>query len=184
MAQAAAIIAAAGRGSRFGGPLPKVFVPLAGRPMLEWSLRAYGACERIDDIVLVVAAELVDEAWRIVEEGGHRSVLAVVAGGEGARGFGARGAGGAAHRRPGDRLCARRCSPAGGRPPSSAPSMPPWYGAAVTAIPARTPSSVAPPTARIEATPRRCDSTTRRLTELPLPAAAGLTSAPSARAPT
>lgn len=82
MAQAAAIIAAAGRGTRFGGPLPKVFVPLAGRPMLEWSLLAYGACERIDDIVLVVAADHVDEAWRIVEEGGHRSVLTVVAGRE------------------------------------------------------------------------------------------------------
>lgn len=82
MAQAAAIIAAAGRGTRFGGRLPKVFVPLAGRPMLEWSLLAYGACARIEDIVLVVAADLVDEAWRIVEQGGHSSVLGVVPGGE------------------------------------------------------------------------------------------------------
>jgi len=82
VAQAAAIIAAAGRGTRFGGPLPKVFAPLAGRPMLEWSLLAYGSCARIDDIVLGVAADFVDEAWGIVEEGGHRSVLAVVPGGE------------------------------------------------------------------------------------------------------
>jgi len=82
LAEAAAVIAAAGRGSRFGGPSPKVFAPLGGRPLVEWSLLAYGRCDRVEDIVLVVGAEFLDDARRIVEDGGHRSVLAVVPGGD------------------------------------------------------------------------------------------------------
>jgi 2-C-methyl-D-erythritol 4-phosphate cytidylyltransferase/2-C-methyl-D-erythritol 2,4-cyclodiphosphate synthase len=79
---AAAIIVAAGRGTRFGGPLPKVFVPLAGRPMVEWSLMAYGACEAIGGIVLVAPADFVEPARRIVAEGKHAKVRDVVPGGD------------------------------------------------------------------------------------------------------
>lgn len=82
MAEAAAVIAAAGRGTRFGGPLPKVFAPLGGRPLVEWSLRAYELSERVGAIVLVVAGQFMEDARRIVEEGGHRSVVAIVPGGE------------------------------------------------------------------------------------------------------
>lgn len=82
MAEAGAVIAAGGRGSRFGAPLPKAFVPLAGRPMLSWSLDAFDACESIEAICLVVPAEWVDDARCIVADGGWGSVRAVVAGGE------------------------------------------------------------------------------------------------------
>ncbi|MGC9319758.1 MAG: IspD/TarI family cytidylyltransferase, partial [Armatimonadota bacterium] len=68
MSEAAAVIAAAGRGTRFGGPIPKVFLPLGGRPMLEWSLQAYSACEHVAAIVLVVPPELLDRAARIAED--------------------------------------------------------------------------------------------------------------------
>jgi 2-C-methyl-D-erythritol 4-phosphate cytidylyltransferase len=40
-------VAAAGSGERLGGTRPKAFVPVAGRPMIEWSLdalRAAGVC--------------------------------------------------------------------------------------------------------------------------------------------
>src|ERR1700733_9319468 len=37
---AVALIVAAGRGERLGSGRPKALVTLAGRPMLEWSLRA------------------------------------------------------------------------------------------------------------------------------------------------
>ncbi len=33
-----ALVPAAGRGERFGGDLPKQFLPIAGRPMLAWTL--------------------------------------------------------------------------------------------------------------------------------------------------
>lgn len=42
-ASTTAVIAAAGSGERLGAGGPKAFVPLAGRPMLEWSLDAFRA---------------------------------------------------------------------------------------------------------------------------------------------
>jgi len=36
--RAIALVPAAGRGERFGGDLPKQFLPIAGRPMLAWTL--------------------------------------------------------------------------------------------------------------------------------------------------
>ncbi|HVV91188.1 MAG TPA: 2-C-methyl-D-erythritol 4-phosphate cytidylyltransferase, partial [Solirubrobacterales bacterium] len=39
-----AVIAAAGSGERLGAGGPKAFVPLAGRPMIAWSLDACRAC--------------------------------------------------------------------------------------------------------------------------------------------
>ncbi len=46
------MIAAAGSGRRLGAGGPKALVPLAGRPMLEWSLRALEAAETIAAIVV------------------------------------------------------------------------------------------------------------------------------------
>ncbi len=40
---AVALVVAAGRGERLGSDGPKAFVPLAGRPMLEWSIAALRA---------------------------------------------------------------------------------------------------------------------------------------------
>ena len=82
MAEAGAVIAAGGRGSRFGAPLPKAFVHLAGRPMLCWSLDAFDRCASIDSICLVVPVQQVDDARAIVDTGEWPSVRAVIAGGE------------------------------------------------------------------------------------------------------
>ncbi|MFN8216325.1 MAG: 2-C-methyl-D-erythritol 4-phosphate cytidylyltransferase [Solirubrobacterales bacterium] len=45
-------MAAAGSGERLGAGGPKALVPLAGRPMLEWSLAAFGACPGVAAIVV------------------------------------------------------------------------------------------------------------------------------------
>jgi len=47
-----AVIAAAGSGQRLGAGGPKAFVPVAGRPMIEWSLDAFRACESVRSIVV------------------------------------------------------------------------------------------------------------------------------------
>lgn len=49
------IVAAAGRGKRFGGPENKVFAPLAGKTVLHWSVAAL--CPAADALVIVAAAE-------------------------------------------------------------------------------------------------------------------------------
>ncbi len=51
-----AVIAAAGSGKRLGAGGPKAFVPLAGRPMIAWSLDACLACEAVAGVVVAVPA--------------------------------------------------------------------------------------------------------------------------------
>ena len=47
------IVAAAGRGRRFGAPENKVFAPLAGRTVLHWSLKTLQDCPEVDALVVV-----------------------------------------------------------------------------------------------------------------------------------
>ena len=49
----AAIIVAAGRGTRAGGTLPKQWQVIAGKRVFEWTLRAFASHPRIDEIVFV-----------------------------------------------------------------------------------------------------------------------------------
>jgi 2-C-methyl-D-erythritol 4-phosphate cytidylyltransferase len=55
---AVALIVAAGRGERLGADRPKALVALAGRPLLEWSLRALSAVSTIERIVVALPADL------------------------------------------------------------------------------------------------------------------------------
>ena len=61
----ALVIPAAGSGSRFGGPIPKHYLPLAGRPVLAWTLQAF--------------AGLVDEALLAVDDTWHDQASALAA---------------------------------------------------------------------------------------------------------
>ncbi|HEU4598236.1 MAG TPA: 2-C-methyl-D-erythritol 4-phosphate cytidylyltransferase [Solirubrobacterales bacterium] len=47
-----AVIAAAGSGERLGAGGPKAFVPLAGKPMVEWSIDAFQACDSVRSLVV------------------------------------------------------------------------------------------------------------------------------------
>ena len=60
-----AIVVAAGAGVRMGAPVPKALMPLAGRPMLAWSVDALRACPAIDAIVVLAPPGLEDEAFHI-----------------------------------------------------------------------------------------------------------------------
>ncbi|HVX32199.1 MAG TPA: 2-C-methyl-D-erythritol 4-phosphate cytidylyltransferase [Solirubrobacterales bacterium] len=51
-----AVIAAAGSGERLGAGGPKAFVPLGGRPMIDWSLDACRACGSVAAVVVAVPA--------------------------------------------------------------------------------------------------------------------------------
>jgi len=56
MHRVSAIIVAAGEGQRFGAP--KQFVPLKGRPVLDWCLESFETHLRIRDIVLVLMSDV------------------------------------------------------------------------------------------------------------------------------
>ncbi len=51
---AVALIVAAGRGERLGSGRPKALVPLAGRPMVEWSVHALRAVAAVRQIVIAL----------------------------------------------------------------------------------------------------------------------------------
>ncbi|HEX2015419.1 MAG TPA: 2-C-methyl-D-erythritol 4-phosphate cytidylyltransferase [Solirubrobacteraceae bacterium] len=51
---ALALIVAAGRGERLGGAIPKAFVDLGGRPMLEWSVRTVQAVAEVGQVVVAL----------------------------------------------------------------------------------------------------------------------------------
>src|SRR3954470_15400453 len=55
MTTCTALIVAAGRGSRFGGPLPKQYALLAGRPVLRHTLEAYRSAPAINRLRVVIA---------------------------------------------------------------------------------------------------------------------------------
>lgn len=78
---AAALLVAAGRGTRLGSDGPKALVAVAGRPMLEWSLDALRAVEEIDEIVVALPDGVPAPAGTIGVRGGaerSHSVLAAL----------------------------------------------------------------------------------------------------------
>ncbi len=62
LAATSALLVAAGKGERLGSTLPKALVPLAGRPMLEWSIAALRAAGVGEIIVALPAGGLPDAA--------------------------------------------------------------------------------------------------------------------------
>ncbi len=54
MTETVALVVAAGRGQRFGGPLPKLYAELAGRPVLGHALARLTAHPRIDRVLAVI----------------------------------------------------------------------------------------------------------------------------------
>ncbi|HST65404.1 MAG TPA: IspD/TarI family cytidylyltransferase [Mycobacteriales bacterium] len=56
MSTAAAVVLAGGSGTRLGAEGNKVYLPLAGRPLLTWSLRAFAGAPSIGRLVLVTRA--------------------------------------------------------------------------------------------------------------------------------
>ncbi len=77
-----AIVVAGGEGRRMGEGIPKQFLALAGRPVLDRTLEAFSASSRVDGIVLVLPSSLPDgakESYRlrpkilsVVDGGAHR----------------------------------------------------------------------------------------------------------------
>ena len=75
-----AIIAAGGRGARFGGTRPKQLLTLAGVPILQWSVDAFLRSERVTDVVVALPPDAVTDVPGYLR---HRNKpVAVVDGGD------------------------------------------------------------------------------------------------------
>jgi 2-C-methyl-D-erythritol 4-phosphate cytidylyltransferase len=74
-----AVIAAGGRGERFGGP--KQFVEIAGFPMLGWSLRTFASMPEIEQIVVAVDPAIASRVTELLAELAPDRVTRAVFGG-------------------------------------------------------------------------------------------------------
>jgi 2-C-methyl-D-erythritol 4-phosphate cytidylyltransferase / 2-C-methyl-D-erythritol 2,4-cyclodiphosphate synthase len=75
-----AIIAAGGRGLRFGGSSPKQLLTLGGRPILARSVDAFVACDAISEIIVALPADLAAAPPPYLEQRGKP--VTVVSGGD------------------------------------------------------------------------------------------------------
>ncbi len=64
----AAVLVAAGAGTRVGAGINKVLLPLHGVPVLAWSLRTVATLPYVDHVVVVGRAEDADEVGALLEE--------------------------------------------------------------------------------------------------------------------
>jgi 2-C-methyl-D-erythritol 4-phosphate cytidylyltransferase len=76
-----AIIVAAGSGMRLGLDAPKAFVPLGGRSLLYYSLRAMAALDAIGEVVVTIPAGMEQRARAEIERAGLEIPFKLVAGG-------------------------------------------------------------------------------------------------------
>lgn len=77
----AVIVAAAGKGKRMGGSLPKQYIKIGGQPVILRTLRTFSLMEEIDSIIVVADREHLESCRDIIMLGGIKKVEAVIPGG-------------------------------------------------------------------------------------------------------
>ena len=80
MSQTGVVIAGAGISQRMGAD--KVFMSLAGKPLLAWSVDVCQSCELVSQIVIVLHETKLDLGRRLVAERGWSKVVEVCPGGD------------------------------------------------------------------------------------------------------
>ena len=76
-----AVILAGGSGQRFGTALPKQFLPLAGRTVMEYSVEAFERNSGIDEIAVVMNADYLPQMQEIIDRNGWFKVRKLLPGG-------------------------------------------------------------------------------------------------------
>jgi len=76
-----AVVLAGGSGERFGTPVPKQLLPLAGRPMIEHSVAAFEQAPAVDQIMVVMTAGHAEQVRALLGTGGYAKLGQVIGGG-------------------------------------------------------------------------------------------------------
>ncbi len=77
-----AIVVAGGRGLRMHSPLPKQFLSLKGKPVVQWSLECFDRAQLVEEIILVLPEDWLDEGRdKLVNFNPHKP-FRIVAGGD------------------------------------------------------------------------------------------------------
>ena len=76
------IILASGTGSRYGADVPKQFVKIAGKTILEHTIEVFEKADGIDDIIIVITPEYRTMAEEILLKNNYKKVSKLLNGGE------------------------------------------------------------------------------------------------------
>ena len=77
-----AIILASGTGSRFGGEIPKQFLKINNKTILEISIEAFENNSQIDEIIIVITPEYRNLAEEILKKNYYKKVSKLLNGGK------------------------------------------------------------------------------------------------------
>lgn len=72
------VVPAAGRGSRFGGDIPKQYLKLGGQTLLSCTLERLAAHPRVAGLMVVIAAD--DDRWPAIRDCAGKPVLTTIGG--------------------------------------------------------------------------------------------------------
>lgn len=78
----AAVVVAGGMGQRMGSVVPKQFLPLQGRPVVQWSLECFERTPEINQIILVLPEDWIDEGRSRLANFTSRKFFTIVVGGK------------------------------------------------------------------------------------------------------
>lgn len=76
------IILASGKGSRYGNDLPKQFVKIAGKTILEHTIEIFENSDKIDEIILVITPEYRNLAQNILLKNNYKKITKLLNGGQ------------------------------------------------------------------------------------------------------
>lgn len=77
-----AIILAGGSGSRFGADMPKQFLKVAGKMIIEHTIEAFERHPLIDEIALVSRKDFIEEMEQLAPKNGYKKLRKVLCGGK------------------------------------------------------------------------------------------------------
>ena len=77
-----AIILASGKGSRFGGDVPKQFIKINGKTILEHTIEVFEKSSDIDEIIVVITPEYHNLAQDILSENNYKKISKLLNGGK------------------------------------------------------------------------------------------------------
>ena len=77
-----AIVLAGGSGSRLGGGLPKQFIQVSGKRIIEHTIDTFDSCDLIDEIAVVCRADYLEQMRTIVAANNYKKGHHILPGGK------------------------------------------------------------------------------------------------------
>ena len=76
------IILASGTGNRYGGEIPKQFVKIAGKTVLEHTIDVFENSELIDEIIVIITPDYKHFAEELILKNSYKKVTKLLNGGD------------------------------------------------------------------------------------------------------